>query len=154
MMKSLRSLKVYVRLVTLITFIIIIWGCTPIIKQPPPLTALPDVKFNKVDPYSFDHSKISKPKEPPQVDFVTKVNANSYKVVPKDQATEVVLTQSEYAKIWGLVRALRIYQEVVDEQVILINSYGNRINFLQEAITLERQRVEEYQNRDKYQKDS
>lgn len=119
--------------------ILFLCGCastTPPVPSP--------IKFEKTEKYSVqeDLNKIVKPT--PIEPIYVKLNNNVLTVVPKSQATHILLNPTEYAKIGAVVKLAGTYKTIILEQENLVNLHINEINVLKELLELERQKAIDY----------
>ena len=119
----------------LICFIFTV-SCAP---MPFKLTPLPEIKFKRTTPYSIDLSTIIKPDKPIKIWMNDK-----FEVVPMKDAKYLVLTKPEYAKFIAQLRIKKTYEEIIEQQEILINQYIDINNNIKEYLELERAKAEEY----------
>lgn len=134
---SLQRMIKKILAILLIVFICLTFsGCGPeFIKQEP----LPELKFEKTPSYKVDLSSIIKPDKPIHI----WVDENFKQVAAKD-AKYLLLTNEEYAKYVAQLKIKKTYEEIINQQEILINQYINVINSLKEYVELERLKADEY----------
>lgn len=115
---------------------------------PPPFKPFqPDkIVFDKTEPYSVqeDLDKIPKP-EPLKRMYVKKLDDKTFEVVATaEEATNIMLAPSEYAKVGALVKLAKTYKELVLDQETLMNTYIDQINALKELYAMEQRKAEAY----------
>jgi hypothetical protein len=115
------------------------FGCAPaqfVAKEPPV------IKFETTPKYKVDLSDIIKPESPVKV----WVDEKFQKVDDPSKAKYLILTHDEYAKYVAQLKIKKTYEEIINEQEILINTYVDIINGLKELVSLEQAKAKAYRD--------
>lgn len=120
----------------ILLIVIFSFGCAPKPFEP---FEPPKVEFEETEEYSVDLDSIPKP-EPPDPIFVN----DDFEQVSPDDATLILFTKEEYAKISALVRLTSGYKDIILEQEQLVNVNVDIINSLKEYLELENQKTLSY----------
>jgi hypothetical protein len=124
--------------VILLSFVLLT-SCAPtqfIPKEPP------TIKFDPTPKYKTDLSDIIQPPKPIHI----WVDEKFQKVDDPAKAKYLVLTHDEYAKYVAQLKIKKTYEEIINEQEILINTYVDIINSLKELVALEQAKAKAYRD--------
>jgi len=102
----------------------------------------PVIKFDPTPKYKTDLSDIVKPDKPIHM----WVDQNFKQVDDPAKAKYLVLTHDEYAKYVAQLKIKKTYEEIINEQEILINTYVDIINGLKELVALEQAKAKAYRD--------
>jgi hypothetical protein len=125
-------------IVILLSFVFIT-SCAPaqfVAKEPP------QIKFETTPKYKTDLADIIKPDKPIHL----WVDEKFQKVDDPSKAKYLILTHDEYAKYVAQLKIKKTYEEIINEQEILINTYIDIINGLKELVALEQAKAKAYRD--------
>lgn len=126
-------------IITILLSFVLLTSCAPsqfVAKEPPV------IKFDPTPKYKTDLSDIVKPDKPIHM----WVDEKFQKVDDPSKAKYLVLTHDEYAKYVAQLKIKKTYEEIINEQEILINTYVDIINGLKELVALEQAKAKAYRD--------
>jgi hypothetical protein len=130
--------KILTIITILLSFLLIV-SCSPatfVAKEPPV------IKFEATPKYKVDLSDIIHPSAPVKIWADEKFQ----KVDDPSKAKYLILTHDEYAKYVAQLKIKKTYEEIINEQEILINTYVDIINGLKELVSLEQAKAKAYRD--------
>jgi len=106
----------------------------------------PDLKLNPTPSYNIKNDLDNIPKPSKLVPmYVKKTSESNYEIVEfSSEATHILLTPHEYAKVGAVVKLAKTYKEIVLINESVVNTYISEINALKELSALEREKTISY----------
>lgn len=114
-------------------------GCGPTLVEKKELQPL---QFDKMEEYKVNIDDIPKP------DKIKRIYLTENYDITEDpsEASFILLTPEEYAKVEALLDVIIAYKDVINKQEYLVNTNVKIINTLREYLALERQKAQAYRD--------
>ena len=113
-------------------------GCSPSLVEK---RTLPELQFEQMEEYYVNLDYIPKPEKLKRI-YLT----DDYKVTDAENASFILLTPNEYAKVEALLDIIIAYKDVIHKQEFMLNTNVKIINTLREYLALERHKAQAYRD--------
>lgn len=114
-------------------------GCGPALVEKKELQPL---QFDKMEEYQVSLDDIPKPDKIKRIYLTEKYDITE----DPSEASFILLTPEEYAKVEALLDVIIAYKDVIHKQEYLVNTNVKIINTLREYLALERQKAQAYRD--------